>query len=71
MEHAAPRIVETDLGPVCNRCTSAAPPRLTCSACGRTFASALESARAAAQYAIAVYDRRRGAIRRGPEAAPG
>jgi len=62
--------VETDLGLVCGRCASAAPPRLVCTSCGRAFASVTEATRAVALYAMAVYDSRR-ARRRGPEVAPG
>jgi hypothetical protein len=62
--------VETDLGPVCSRCTSAAPPRLVCTSCGRAFASVTEATRAVALYAMAVYDARRG-LRHGPGIAAG
>jgi hypothetical protein len=70
--------VETDLGPVCSRCASAVPPRMTCKACGRSFASASECTRAVAQRAIAIHDARRAerrrllrAILRGQEGVPG
>jgi hypothetical protein len=70
--------VETDLGPVCSRCASAVPPKMTCKACGRSFASVSECTRAVAQRAIAIHDARTAdrrrlllAIRRGPEGAPG